>query len=136
MLEINISSDIEQVTERVEVFYENNPYPGLSDKLMPGGVRRESSYMEKSRKILYPGCGTGHGVVSMAVARPDLQYYGLDLSEPSLNIARQLAKKHGVVVEFKQGAYVKPLPWPFRFQYLILREPRTTLPIPAQLQST
>lgn len=116
-----MNSDIEQTTGRVKAFYERNPYPGLGDQLVFKGAQRLSPYFETSGKILYPGCGTGHGIVSMALIRPDLQVYGLDLSEPSLDIARQLANKYGVAVEFKQGDYMKPLPWPYKFQYISLQ---------------
>ena len=115
-----MSADIDETTNRVKAFYEHNPYPGLGDNLLPKGARRLSPYFEKSRKVLYPGCGTGHGMVSMALIRPDLQVYGMDLSQPSLDIARLLADKHGAIVEIKQGNYMKPLPWPCKFQYMVL----------------
>ncbi len=115
-----MSAEIDQTTNRVKAFYEHNPYPGLGDQLLPKGARRLSPYFEEKGRVLYPGCGTGHGMVSMALLRPDLEVYGMDLSQPSLDIARLLAEKHGAVVEVKQGDYMKPLPWPCKFQYMIL----------------
>ena len=110
----------QQITNSVRAFYERNPYPGLGDRLMMDGARRLSPYFEGPGKILYPGCGTGHGMVAMAMLRPDLDVYGMDLSQPSLDVAGQLADKYGVAVEIKQGNYMQPLPWSFKFRYMSL----------------
>jgi SAM-dependent methyltransferase len=115
-----MTSDLDEITGKVKQFYEAHPYPGLDEKLMLKGAKRLSRYFDRPGKILYPGCGTGHGVVSMAKIRPDLEAFGVDLSEPSLELAALLAKKHDVVVEFAQANYMKPLPWPFKFQYISL----------------
>ena len=64
-----MTSDLDQITDRVKAFYERNPYPGLGDMLLMKGARRISPYVDKPGRALYPGCGTGHGVVSMAVTR-------------------------------------------------------------------
>ena len=110
-----------EITDSVKNFYENNPYPGLGEKLMMKSADRLTSYFKEPGKILFPGCGTGHGIVSMAKLRPDLKCYGLDLSKPSLEIAEKLAKKHGVNIEFKHGSYMEPLPWDFDFDYITLQ---------------
>ena len=129
-----MTSDLDETTDRVRAFYEQNPYPGLGDKLMMGGARRISRSIQRPGRILFPGCGTGHGPVSLATIRPDLEVFGLDLSEPSLDVARKLATRHNVDAEFIQADYMKALPWPFKFPYICLQgtlhhaaEPSTAL---------
>ena len=84
------------ISESVKKFYEQNPYPGLDDNLMMDSAKKLSIYFNKPGKILFPGCGTGHGIVALAKLRPDLKCFGLDLSQPSLNVAKELAEKHKV----------------------------------------
>ncbi len=98
------------ITEKVKNFYEDNTYPGLEEKLKLDSTRRLSSYFNKPGKILFPGCGTGQGIVAMAKSRPDLKCYGLDLSKPSLKTAQQVAEKYEVSIVLKQGNYMEPLP--------------------------
>jgi SAM-dependent methyltransferase len=88
-----MTSDLDEITGKVKQFYEAHPYPGLDEKLMLKGAKRLSRYFDRPGKILYPGCGTGHGVVSMAKIRPDLEAFGVDLSEPSLELAALLANE-------------------------------------------
>ena len=80
-----------------------------------------SSFFSKPGNILFPGCGTGHGIVSMAKLRPDLKCYGLDLSKPSLDIAKNLAKKYGVSITLAEGNYMEPLPWDLKFDFISLQ---------------
>ena len=94
---------VDQITNQVKEFYEKNPYPGLGDKLMFKNAQRLLPYFKRPGKACFPGCGTGHGVVALGVLRPDLELYGLDLSAPSLNIAKRLAEKYHVAVNLAQG---------------------------------
>lgn len=110
-----------KITENVKNFYESNPYPGLEEKLISDKNIKLSKIFKKPGKILFPGCGTGHGIVAMAKIRPDLEYYAIDLSKPSLSIASQLAEKHKVKINFKQGNYMNKLPWQLKFQYITLQ---------------
>jgi ubiquinone/menaquinone biosynthesis C-methylase UbiE len=109
------------ISESVKKFYEQNPYPGLDDKLMMDSAKKLSIYFNKPGKILFPGCGTGHGIVALAKLRPDLKCFGLDLSQPSLNIAKELAEKHKVNISLEQGNYMDPLPWKEKFQFITLQ---------------
>ena len=113
-------NQIEEMTKKVREFYEQHPYPSLGDKLNLDEIKRIYGPITDSGKILDAGCGTGFGVVSLASLKPEFEYYGFDLSEPSLAIARQLAQKHNVQVEFKQGSYLNPLPWSFKFKYILM----------------
>ena len=110
----------ENSNEGVRKFYEQNPYPGLEDKLLFRNPKRIASFLKKNTKVLYPGCGTGHGIVAMKKLRPDLELFGLDLSKPSLELASKLAQKHGVTISFDQGDYSKDLPWQQQFDAIIL----------------
>jgi len=96
-----------QITKNIKTFYEKNPYPGLEEKIMIDKNIKLSKIFKKPGKILFPGCGTGHGLVGMAKIRSDLEFYGMDLSIPSLKIASQLAKKYKVEIDFKQGNYME-----------------------------
>ena len=109
-----------QVSDRVQAFYERSPYPGIEDKLMLKNARRLSPHIEQGARVCFPGCGTGHGMVGLGVLRPDLKLHGLDLSEPSLKCADQLARKHSVQVDLRQGNYMQPLPWLDQFDAILL----------------
>ena len=56
------------------------------------------------------GTGSGCIAVSLAVARPDLRLYALDLSAESLEVARENAARHGVAhrVSFLLGDLADP----------------------------
>ena len=116
-----MNSKNELISEKVKSFYEQNPYPGLDDNLMMGYAKKLSHYFDRPGKILFPGCGTGHGIVALAKLRPDLQCYGIDLSRPSLDIAKKLAKKYNVDITLEQGNYMEPLPWKEEFQFITLQ---------------
>lgn len=55
-------------------------------------------------RILDAGCGTGHRLVGTARRYPGAQFIGLDMCEKSLEVARNLARKHAVKnVHLEQG---------------------------------
>jgi SAM-dependent methyltransferase len=100
--------------DAIRTLYEWKPYPGLgaqpkkSDNwLLPIQDRLPRRVL----RYLDAGCGTGHSVVGMAKARPEWQYCAVDISRPSLDIAAQLARKHGVQIDFREGSYLDPLPF-------------------------
>lgn len=101
----------------VRRFYETAPYPDLGARpknpdiwLVPA---LEFLTPPAGRPVRYldAGCGTGHSVVGLALRRPDWEISAIDLSGPSLNVARKLAQMHGAIVEFAQGSYMDPLPF-------------------------
>jgi SAM-dependent methyltransferase len=120
----------DEITFRVKEFYENNPYPGTGYKLLFKDAERLAEYMRVSGKTLFPGCGTGHTMVALGSLRPDLELYGLDISAPSLRIARELADTFGVRVDAMQGDITQPLPWGFKFKYIILQGTLHHIPDP------
>lgn len=46
--------------------------------------------------VLDAGCGSGHRLVAFAKRFPEAQFTGIDISEDSLEVGRQLAFQHGV----------------------------------------
>ena len=109
---------------RVSRFYERAPYPDLGAKPKNPGhwldpVRRRLEITgERAFHYLDAGCGTGHSVVGVALAQPDWRISAIDLSEPSLAIARALADRHSVSIDFNQGSYLDPLPFDGRFDLI------------------
>lgn len=70
--------------------------------------------VEKPRRVLDLGCGTGDLTINLArLAEKDVQIIGIDYSSPMLEIARQKAVRAGVVhkVEFIHGEAAR-LPFP------------------------
>src|SRR5262245_44106192 len=47
-------------------------------------------------EVLDAGCGSGHRLVGFAKRFPDAQFTGIDMTENSLEVARQLASQHNV----------------------------------------
>jgi ubiquinone/menaquinone biosynthesis C-methylase UbiE len=48
------------------------------------------------RRVLDAGCGFGATNLTLAAQYPDTEFVGIDLSEPLLKMARELAKERGV----------------------------------------
>lgn len=48
------------------------------------------------KKVLDAGCGTGHRVLGFAQRYPRARFRGLDMTQASLDVAGQLARKHGI----------------------------------------
>lgn len=93
--------------------YEYSPYPDLGDDL-----KNQDKYLDhlpedfkKKRNVYFDaGCGTGHYIVGIAKQYPHWRCIGVDLSQAALQIAQQLANKHGVKnVEFIHSSYLDPL---------------------------
>ena len=100
---------------RTKAMYEYSPYPDLGADLKTQDLylrHLSEDFKKKDNVYVDVGCGTGHYIVGTAKRYPNWRCIGIDLSEQALNIARQLAEKHGVKnVEFHQGSYLDPLPF-------------------------
>jgi len=108
----------------VQRFYEAEPYPDLGAKpknparwLTPALAQLEIS-PERPLRYLDAGCGTGHSVVGVALKHPDWAISAIDLSGPSLDVARELAAMHGATIDFRQGSYLDPLPFEGSFDLI------------------
>ena len=119
---VNKSNSKPELTKEklVRGFYETDPYPNLGHNLKDfsswfryKGDEREFLYPIKDKKIRYleVGCGTGHLVVGVAKKFPNWDCFGIDLSDNSLNVARELSSLHKAPVQFVRGSYLEPLPF-------------------------
>ena len=108
----------------VRNFYEAAPYPdlGAKPKKPESWLRPVLAHLAvpatRPLRYLDAGCGTGHSVVGVALAHPNWEVSAIDLSGPSLAIARDLAAMHGATVEFRQGSYLDPLPFEDAFDLI------------------
>lgn len=102
-------------TSSVRTMYEYAPYPDLG-----GDLKDISTYTDavseqlKARgkvRFLDAGCGTGHLLVGTAKRFPHWTCSGLDLSNASLDVAKQLIDMHGVSADVHRGSYLEDLPF-------------------------
>lgn len=102
--------------------YERAPYPGLGAGLKDMGIYFDSIMPDlrarKNVRFLEAGCGTGHILVGVAKQNPTWDCYGIDLSQASLDLATQLAAKHGTKVTVKRQSYLDPLPFTEKFDLI------------------
>jgi trans-aconitate methyltransferase len=94
----------------VKAMYEIYPYPSpiagdsVIEDVASGLYSLYGTRALEGWRILDAGCGTGHRLVGVARRYPQAQFIGLDMTAASLNVAEQLARKHGVTnVSFEQG---------------------------------
>lgn len=108
----------------VRRFYEATPYPDLGAKpknpahWLGPALRHLTAPERRPFRYLDAGCGTGHSVVGVAVRHSDWDISAIDLSAPSLAIAKQLAENHGAAIDFHQGSYLDPLPFEGTFDMI------------------
>jgi 2-polyprenyl-3-methyl-5-hydroxy-6-metoxy-1,4-benzoquinol methylase len=91
-------------TERVRAFYAQAPFPGYPprDNLTALRVRAAASAFARQldesipgdATVLELGCGTGQ--LSLFLAGADRTILGADLSRPSLELAREAARRYGL----------------------------------------
>lgn len=107
-------------TDIVREFYMEHPYPHYGFSAFTRGPQIYKHYCTKEGgTFLEAGCGTGHGIAGAAVVMPHLEFYGVDLSENSLNIARQVAEANNVKVDLRQANLMEALPFDFKFDYIL-----------------
>ena len=115
----NTASQDEQAVREMN---ERAPYPGLGSGLKDPGIFIDPLKLElrgrANIRFLDAGCGTGHFLVGVAKVRPQWTCFGVDLSQASLDIAAELAKKHRAVVTLKRGSYLDPLPFEEQFDVI------------------
>ena len=96
-------------TEDVVAMYSQYPYPSptVGGSLLYDIANLFYLLCEKGdlshKKILDAGCGTGQRVLGFAKRHPEAEFQGIDLTAASLEVANQLARKHGVKnISFKK----------------------------------
>ncbi len=74
-----------------------NDLPGLyfHNLVTPYYLRNNKVISTENRVILDAGCGTGYKALALAEANPGAKIVGIDLSEQSINLARQRLQYHG-----------------------------------------
>jgi 2-polyprenyl-3-methyl-5-hydroxy-6-metoxy-1,4-benzoquinol methylase len=92
-------TDEQDVTRRVREFYEQFHFPGIRPLdqdgliLMRRFARSVKPFRHKQRaspfRVLDAGCGTGNTTISLARQFEEIEFLGVDISEPSLSRARQ-----------------------------------------------
>ena len=91
-----------QIGCSVRAMYELYPYPSpiagdsLIDDVANGLYSVFGERSLKGWKVLDAGCGTGHRLVGVARRYPGASFVGVDMTTASLDVAKLLAKKHGV----------------------------------------
>lgn len=89
--------------DNIRRLYEDYPYPSpaVGDMLI-SDLSSAAQYIASpeyyvGKHVLDAGCGTGHRLVALAKALPNTNFTGVDLSKRSIETAKALAHRHGVV---------------------------------------
>lgn len=108
----------------IRTLYETTPYPGPSQvkKNTLGPFLAPVVEELKSRsscRVLDVGCGTGANLVPVGMEYPEWELNGLDLSGPSLALAKQHTELNGVSANLHRGSYLDPLPFEGQFDLML-----------------
>jgi 2-polyprenyl-3-methyl-5-hydroxy-6-metoxy-1,4-benzoquinol methylase len=97
-------------TQDVKRMYEQFPYPSpiVGDSLIKDLSNAVGFLLPEAevagRKVLDAGCGTGHRILALAQEYPRAAVTGIDMTEASLRVARQMMHKHDIGnLTFKQA---------------------------------
>jgi SAM-dependent methyltransferase len=93
----------------VQDLYEKHPYPSGepgSDPIHDVGIALDFLVSDMGGlRVLDAGCGSGHRLVGVAQLFPDTKFVGMDFSQASVAVAKQLAATEGVPnVEIRHAA--------------------------------
>lgn len=80
----------------------------------------------ESLKILDIGTGSGCIAISLAKYLPKVRVFALDISEKSLEVARQNAEANNVEIQFIQGNILENIKWNETFDILVSNPPYVT----------
>lgn len=91
------------MTEPIHELYENFVYPAMSHPSSDPAVTAVAATLggldawhPAEARILEIGCCSGHNLIPLAMRWPESRFTGIDLSEKSIAIARELAAAAGV----------------------------------------
>ncbi len=79
----------------VAAFYRNCYTASLVSEWLPT-LTGVTAKLEKGAKVADVGCGHGHSTVLMAKAYPESHFWGFDVHEESITVARRVAREAGV----------------------------------------
>ncbi len=100
-----------ELLEKIRQQFDFGPYPRIPLEQSPQDAFNElfihsmaTPYYLRDQRVINPvgqvildaGCGSGYKSLVLATANPGAQIVGIDLSEESVNLARQRLKYHGV----------------------------------------
>lgn len=108
----------------VKRMYEKYPYPStqvgnnlIYDLAGIFGLVIDKKYFEGG-KVLDLGCGTGHRIIGLAEQFPDCTFVGVDMSTPSLEIAKQLAAENEVENVTFLCSSIEDIPFENEFDFI------------------
>ena len=128
MSKINIDLQEKLVTSKCRSFYEKYHFPGERPLDKDGMIffRRITQSIDIIKmnhsgrlNILDAGCGTGNTIVSLASKFPEINFYGVDNSKESLNVATNTAgSKNLGNVFLKKANLMNKLPHKIKFDII------------------
>src|SRR6476646_6635291 len=137
----------ESEREKIRQQWETTPYPELPLETSPKAdanslylhnlvtpfyLRNHQIIDTTDKLILDVGCGTGYTSLTLAEANPGAKIVGIDMSEKSLNLARQRSRYHGFENSEFYTLAVEELPsLNLQFDYINSDEVLYLLPDPA-----
>jgi 2-polyprenyl-3-methyl-5-hydroxy-6-metoxy-1,4-benzoquinol methylase len=142
---IIMSTQTLDLLERMRRQYDNAPYPKIPLEEFPKNSQRlyihslTTAYYRQHQRVISPvralildaGCGTGYKSLELAIANPGAKIVGIDLSEASVNLARQRLAHHGIDnVEFHAMALEDLPKLGMQFDYINNDEVLYLLPNP------
>jgi 2-polyprenyl-3-methyl-5-hydroxy-6-metoxy-1,4-benzoquinol methylase len=104
-----IASEQDDPLAKVRAQFDRAPYPRIPLDRLPSETHLywhdfRTAYYRRNQKIastegrlmLDVGCGSGYGVLTMALANPGARIVGVDLSPASVELAKQRLEHHGL----------------------------------------
>lgn len=112
-------------TENVRAMYSKYPYPSPTVGMSLSYDMANLFYLLcedddlSGKKILDAGCGTGQRVLGFAERYPKARFRGIDMTQASLDVAGQLAQKHGIQNITFQQQNILTLDLEERFDFIV-----------------
>jgi tRNA G46 methylase TrmB len=89
------------VSEEVKQFYRNNTYPAYGIAAKTKAANLYAKYcVSRPGKYLDAGCGTGHVVAGSAITLSNFDFYAIEFSDASFEIAKTVAEANNVKINF------------------------------------
>jgi SAM-dependent methyltransferase len=107
---------------RTAKFYAANTWPGPDAIVSRKWATRLAPYIQsKDFTFLDAGCGSGQYTAGMLLEYPGAKATAIDISEPSLDDARQIMRREGLGdrVEIDCRSFSEPLGWDNQFDFAI-----------------
>lgn len=135
-----------ELLDKIRQQFDSGPYPRTPLELSPKGdaaclyihnfvtpyyLRNQKFIDTQGLSILDAGCGTGYTTLILAEANPGAKIVGIDLSQQSVNLARERLHYHGFTnVEFYASPLEEVTVLEQKFDYINCHETLYLLPDP------